>query len=649
LFSSSHKYRIQTAVGCWQTQATMVVFVSSGGSIVAVASSSSSYDLKNAVTSNRLLGLWRMMTGFRLTYLGATLSLALAAMSKTATYLLLRRYVDQVLPQEDFAKLLPWVALGFVGLALFEGTFTFLSGRLAAQTAEGSVLRLRNYLFDHIQRLPFAYHDRIQTGELIQRSTSDVDALRRFFSDQAIGVGRIALLFGINLAVLLVLNWRLALFSVMVVPLVVFISVFFFKRVSTAYEAYQEQEAALSTTLQENLSGVRVVKAFARQAYERDRFEVDNWAKFQRGKQLLKMHALYWPVTDILCAWQMLAGFTVAALMAINGTITVGTYMAYAGMVIWIIWPMRNLGRLIVQMSTGMVSYGRVTEVIAEDREPLTEGSCSPNGNLRGEIVFRDVYFEYDGSNKPVLRDISFRCAPGQAVALLGSTGSGKTSLVNLLPRFYEYVGGSLTLDGVELDAYPREYLRQQIGIVEQEPFLFSRTIRENITYGVGWDVSQAEVETAARAAAIHDVITGFPDGYETLVGERGVTLSGGQKQRVVIARTLLKDPRILILDDATSSVDAETEGAIRAALERLMQGRTTFIIAHRIQSVMIADLILVLDKGRLVQAGSHEELAAQAGMYRQIFDLQTRIEAEVEKEVTSVYQTSKVSSTLEV
>jgi ATP-binding cassette subfamily B protein len=577
-----------------------------------------------------------MMTGFRLKYLGATLSLALAATSKTVTYLLLRHFVDDVLGQGETAGTLLLIALGFVGLALFEGTFTFLSGRLAAQTAEGVVLRLRNYLFDHIQRLSFTYHDHTQTGELVQRSTSDVDALRRFFADQAIGVGRIVLLFAINLTVLLNLNWKLALFSVIVVPLVVLISLFFFKRVSKAYEAYQEQEAALSSTLQENLSGVRVVKAFARQAYERDRFETDNWEKFQRGRRLLMMHSLYWPVTDILCGLQMLAGFFVGALMAINGTITVGTYMAYAGMVIWIIWPMRNLGRLIVQMSTGMVSYGRVTEIIEEEREPLTAGTYSPNGDLRGELVFQDVCFEYDSSS-PVLKEISFRCEPGQALALLGSTGSGKTSLVNLLPRFYEYTGGSLTLDGVELSAYPREYLRQQIGIVEQEPFLFSRTIRENITYGVGRDVSQAEIEAAARAAAIHDVITTFPDGYDTLVGEKGVTLSGGQKQRVVIARTLLSDPRILILDDATSSVDAGTEGAIRAALEGLMHGRTTFIIAHRIQSVMIADLILVLDKGQIVQKGTHQELLAQPGIYREIYDLQTRIDIELEREVASV------------
>lgn len=603
---------------------------------MAIAAPPRAFDLKSTISSNRLLGLWRMMSGFRLAYLGATLSLAVAAVSRTATYLLLRYFIDDVLSRGEFARTLPLVVLGFVGLALFGGVFTFLSGQLAAKTAEGIVLRLRDFLFDHIQRLSFTYHDHIQTGELIQRSTSDVDALRRFFADQAIGLGRIVLLFGINLVALLSLNWRLALLSVVVVPVVVLISVFFFMRVSKAYEAYQEQEATLSTTLQENLTGVRVVKAFARQAYERDRFEQENWEKFLRGRRLLLMHSLYWPVTDILCGLQMLAGFLTGALMAINGTISVGTYMAYAGMVIWIIWPMRNLGRLIVQTSTGLVSYGRVAEIIQEEREPLTEGQHSPKGDLRGEIIFRDLCFEYD-TNSPVLKGISFGCQPGQVVALLGFTGSGKTSLVNLLPRFYEYTSGSVTLDGVELSEYPRYFLRQQIGIVEQEPFLFSRTIRENITYGVGRDVTETEIVAAAQSAAIHDVVAAFPNGYDTLVGEKGVTLSGGQKQRLVIARTLLKNPRILVLDDATSSVDAETEGVIREALERLMQDRTTFIIAHRIQSVMVADLILVLDKGQIVQQGTHEKLLAQPGIYRQIYELQTRVDFELEKEVSGV------------
>ena len=591
------------------------------------------YDLKDAVSENRLVGIWRLMTGFRLTYLWATLSIGLAAIARTASLLLLGAFIDNVLGVVDQADLLPLIALGFVALALMQGLFTFLSGRLAALTAEGVVLRLRNYLFDQIQRLSFSYHAQTSTGELIQRSTSDVDAIRRFFADQAIAVGRILVLFFVNLAALLMLNWQLALLSVVVVPIVVLMSYFFFRRVSKAYEAYQEQDAVVSTTLQENLSGVRVVKAFARQAYERDKFDKDNWEKYLRGRRVLIMHSLFWPVSDILCGFQMLAGFIIGAVMAINGTITVGTYVAYAGMVIWIIWPIRNLGRLIVQMSTGMVSYGRVAKVIAEEREPLDEGTVAPPDCVQGHILFENVGFEYDEEN-PVLKDINFDCQPGQVVALLGPTGSGKTTLVNLLPRFYDYTSGNLTLDGAEIKDYPRHFLRTQIGIVEQEPFLFSRTLRENIAYGAQRDVSDAEIEAAAQAAAIHDSILNFPDGYDTLVGEKGVTLSGGQKQRIAIARTLLKDPCILILDDSTSSVDTETEAKIRGALDYLMQGRTTFIIAHRIQSVMNAGLILVLDHGRIVQRGTHEELLDQEGIYRRIYDMQARIEVELEKEL---------------
>jgi len=595
------------------------------------------YDLKKTVSDKRLVGLWRMLTGFRLAYLGAVLGVGIEAALRTGNYLLLRYFVDDVLGEENLARALPPIAAGFVGLALLRGVFTFLSGRWAAQTAEGIALRMRNYLFDHIQRLSFTYHDQSKTGELIQRATSDLDAVRRFFAEQAIGAGRIVLLFAINFAALLSLNVRLALISIVVVPPVVAMSIFFFKKIASAYEEVQEEEAQLSTTLQENLTGVRVVKAFAQQAFERDKFDRDNHKRFEKGRWLLILHSLFWPSTDILCSAQMLVGYFVGALMALNGTITLGTYMAYVGLVVWIIWPMRNLGRLIVHMSIGLVSWGRVLELIKETREPLEDGRYRPSGGVLGEVAFQDVGFKYDGGDGRVLKDISFHCAPGQAIALLGSTGSGKSSLVNLLPRFYDHTEGSLTLDGVELTEYPRHYLRQQIGIVEQEPFLFSRTVRENITYGVGREVSEEEVETAARAAAIHDVILSFPEGYETLVGEKGVTLSGGQKQRVAIARTLLKDPRILILDDATSSVDTETEGQIRQALQRLMEGRTTFIIAHRIQSVMNADRILVLDEGRIVQRGTHEQLMAQEGIYRQICDMQTRVEDELEREVAYV------------
>jgi ATP-binding cassette subfamily B protein len=592
-------------------------------------------NLQKTISKNRLTGIWRLMRGFRFKYSSAVASLGIAAVAKTTTFLLLRYFVDSYFVTETRTVTLPILALGFLGLAAVEGGFTFLSGVLSSQTSEGITRRLRNYLYDHIQNLTFTYHSKMQTGELIERSTSDVDALRRFFSDQAISVGRIILLFLINFIALLNLNVKLALVSVIVVPFVLVVSIILFKKVSKAYEAYQEQEATLSTTLQENLAGVRVVKAFSRQDYEMEKFEKDNWEKFLRGKKLLIMHSLFWPLSDILCGAQMLAGYFIGATMAINGTITVGTYLAYAGLVVYIIYPLRNLGRIIVQTSTGLVSYGRVMDIIKENREPLDEGDHLPSTSVTGKIEFKKVKFEYE-PNDHTLENITFTVEPGQAIALLGSTGSGKSTLVNLLPRFYEYTGGKIMLDGVELNRYPRKYLRQQIGIVEQEPFLFSRSIRDNITYGVGREVSDAEVESAARAAAIHDVILAFQDGYKTLVGERGVTLSGGQKQRVTIARTILKNPRILILDDSTSSVDTETEAEIREALQNLMKDRTTFIIAHRIQSITDADLILVMDKGRIVQRGKHDQLVSEKGIYQQIFNIQTRIEVELEKELSN-------------
>jgi ATP-binding cassette subfamily B protein len=600
------------------------------------------FDFRKALTKTKLVGMLRMMTGFRSAYVAANLALAISSLAKTATYLLLRNFADTILGNNaPFAgtleRTLILIALGFIGLAIVEGGYSFLSGRLAAFSAEGITRRLRNFLFDHIQRLSFAYHSKTPTGDLIERVTSDVDSVRSFFNEQAIGVGRIVLLFIINFIAIGQLNWKLALVSIIVIPFILAISVWFFKKVTKVYEKYQEQEAILSTTLQENLTGVRVVKAFARQEYEKDKFEKDNWEKYQRGKTLLRMHSLFWPLSDIACGLQMLGGFIFAAILAIHGEITVGTYPAYVGLVVLLIWPMRNLGRIIVNTSTGLVSYERLMAIVKQEREPLIDGILQVQGPVRGEVVFENVSFQYEDGGSEALKDVSFHILPGQAVALLGSTGSGKTTLVNLLPRFHEYTGGRILLDGKELKDYSRQTLRQQIGIVEQEPFLFSRSVGENIAYGVGRDVSQDEIEKAAKAAAVHEVIRSFPDGYKTLVGEKGVTLSGGQKQRVAIARTLLKNPRILILDDSTSSVDTETEAEIRGALIGLMEDRTTFIIAHRIQSVMNADLILVMDKGEIIQMGCHAALVARDGMYRQIYNIQTRIDEELKEEIASV------------
>ena len=593
-------------------------------------------DLSKTISKNRMLGLWRMMKGYRWLYLGATATLAVSTIARTEVYLVLQKFIDNVIIGGNYGRDMLIAILSFFGLAFLQGIFSFLSGWMASKTAESITRRLRNYIFDHLQRLPYAYHAEAKTGDLISRSTSDVDAINRFYSEQAIGIGRILLMFVVNFIALMELNQKLALISVVAIPVIIGTSIFFFSKVSKAYEKYQEQEATLSSRLQENLTGIRVVKAFARQGYESYKFDRENWEKFRLGKKLLTIHSLFWPVSDLICGAQMLTSFFMGAMMAVNGEITVGTYIAFASLVVWIIWPMRGLGRLIVQTSTGLVSYKRVAHILEQNRESLTEGSYEPEGNVKGEIVFDHVNFEYE-ENNPVLKDISFTCQAGNIIALLGSTGSGKTSLVNLLPRFYDPTSGVITLDGVDLTTYPRKYLRSQIGIVEQEPFLFSRSIKENITYGVHREVSDEEVIQAAKFAAIHEVIEEFPNGYDTLVGERGVTLSGGQKQRVAIARALLKNPRILILDDSTSSVDTETEAHIRSALERLMEDRTTFIIAHRIQSVMDANLILVFDKGEIVQYGTHEELMEEIGIYREIFDIQTRIEVELEKDIASV------------
>jgi ATP-binding cassette subfamily B protein len=598
------------------------------------------FDLRSHLEERPLLGLWRWMRGFRLTYLLALVSVALGVIARTSTYLLIRYVVDDLIPAPDGLRQLPWAAAGFVGLAAVEGFFSYLRGTLAARTAEGITLRLRVQLYDHLLHLPFAYHDRTSTGDLIQRVTSDVDALRRFFASEAVDVGRILALFFINWAMMLHLSRKLGMLAVIILPFILALSFFFFRRVSRAYEAMQEQEARLSTTLQENLTGQRVVRAFARQDYERKKFYRDNKLRFLRGKRETLMHALYWPFSDLLCMGQTLLVLGVGAVMALRGEITLGTYIAVMGMITWVVWPLRNLGRIIVRISTVFVSYRRVAKVLAAEPEQLEAGDPVLRGKpVRGAITFEGVSFAYPvGEAQPVLHDLTFHVEPGQRVALLGATGSGKTTLVNLLLRFYEPTAGRILLDGRDLRDYPLAALRRQIGIVEQEPFLFSRTIRENLLYGAGREVSEAEMIAAAKAAAIHEVILSFPQGYETMVGEKGVLLSGGQRQRIAIARMLLKDPRILIFDAATSALDAETEAQIEAALERLMAGRTTFIIAHRIRTVMGADLILVLDEGRIVQRGRHEELLAdEEGLYRRIYDVQMSVRASLEAELRAL------------
>lgn len=580
-------------------------------------------------TSGR--GLWFLLKGYKPRFFSALFFQSVAVAAGTAGFFVLRFYVDDVVNTGDWRFPLIYFSLFYIAFALVRGLFSFLTARGTGATAEGIARDLRNSIFDHTQKLSFSYHDKTRTGELIQKSTSDVDTLRRFYSEIVAGLSRILFMFIINLVSIFYLNTKLALLSVIAIPFIAVMSTMFFKRIHNSYESYQEQDGKVSAAVQENLTGVRVVRAFARQDFEKEKFEVDNRKKFVRGKRFLMNHALYWPTSHIICAAQMIFGIAMGALMVINKTLSIGDMVAYIGFLNTIIWPIQQMGRMIAQLSTSWVSYSRVASILLNDQEDLTTGNDEKE--LKGEIEFKDLSFSYDNS-AAVLKNVNLSCKSGESIALLGETGSGKTSLVNLLPGFYSKDEGELKIDGIPIEGYSRHYLRSNIGIVEQEPFLFSTTIKENITYGVKREVSDEEIYEATKAAAIHNSIESFPEGYETMVGEKGVTLSGGQKQRIAIARTILKDPKILILDDSTSAVDAETEDKIRGALNDLMIGRTTFIIAHRIQSLISADQILVFKEGEIIQRGRHAELIEEPGFYKHVFELQNKIEAELEKEL---------------
>lgn len=604
------------------------------------------FDLKQTAHPHRVVALWRLITGYRLAYGIAILSLGLAAVARAGSQFLLRDFVDHGL-MGNGGWSLPVYAAGFVLLGAATGACSFGAGRLAAQAAEGASFRIRSYLYDHMQALPFLFHDNNATGDLLQRATSDVEAVRKLFSNTLLGIGRSCLLIVVFMTGMILLDIRLALWSTVTVPFILAASFRFFPLIRSRYDLAQQQEARLSTRLQENLSGIRVVRAFVRQAYEIRMTERDNRGLKDQGLKLTNLHAAFWSGTDLLVAAQMMLSVYLGTRAVLAGELTLGSYLAIVAMLGQFMWPVRNLGQVITKVSTGWVSYTRIMAVVRQEREAAGERTSRPPQRMEGEVRFERVGFAYQATARvddlepaavarppAVLEDVSFTARPGQVVALLGPTGSGKSTLVSLIPRFYEFTQGRITIDGHDLKALPRGWLRRHIGIVQQDPFLFSTTIRRNMLMGVQGEIDDETLYAAARVAHIHDVVQEFPDGYETIVGEKGVTLSGGQKQRVTITRTLLKNPRILILDDALSSVDVSTEGHIRAALKALMKDRTTFIIGHRIQSIMHADQILVLDKGRIIQHGHHHDLKDRDGLYRDVFRIQSDIESELQDEL---------------
>ena len=486
---------------------------------------------------------------------------------------------------------------------------------------------LRNQFYNSTQRLPFAFHDRSQTGDMMSRATSDITETERFVGMGLMDLTSALLLLGGVIVAMVLESFSLALYALIPLTLLLALTLRFGMVIRPRFKRVQEQMGQLSSTMQESMTGIQVVKAFAREADELRKFNAANEDWFTERFGIIKIWANNWPTFTFILMSSVFLLLLVGGPRAIEGTITIGSLFALLAYVMMLNGPVQRLGFLVNMAATSGASATRVFEIIDTPTEVEEQENAVVLQEAQGAVKFEHVSFGYEGGPR-ALNDINFEVEPGQTVALIGPTGSGKSTITNLIPRFYDPFSGVVRIDGHEVRSLTLDSLRQHIGIVLQDPFLFGVTIAENIAYGKPAATPDAIVD-AAKAARAHDFIMEFPAGYETEVGERGVTLSGGQKQRVAIARALLYAPRILILDDSTSSVDTETEHLIQQALSVLMEGRTTFIIAQRLLTLKNADQIFVLDGGGIVERGRHDALLAAGGLYRQIYDLQLRDQEE--------------------
>ncbi len=524
-------------------------------------------------------------------------------------------------------------AIGLILIfAVIRGFFAFAQAYLSEKLSQSVAFDFRNELFAKIQHLSFSYHDRNQTGQLMIRATDDVDKLRVFIGQGLLIIVQAFVLLIGALTLLALTNWSLTLTVIAILPLALILFMLFGSISQPMFAQVQMKLSALNTVLQENLAGIKVVKAFAREPQEEARFDKAAEILMQQQITLARVFSFLFPFIFLTASLGQAAVIYFGGKQIIVGTLTVGEWQKFSLYLVLVFFPIGQLGFIISQMSQASASATRIFEILDTKNEVADKPDAKPLPPIQGHVEFKNVTFRYFSSSEPVLADISFEATPGQTVALLGSTGSGKTTIINLIPRFYDVSEGKVLIDGFDIRDVQLESLRRQVGIVLQETNLFTGTIRDNIAFGRP-DASDEDVIAAAKAAAAHDFIVSFPEGYNTPVGERGTTLSGGQKQRVAIARALLLDPHILILDDSTSSVDVVTEVQIQQALDRLMQGRTSFVIAQRISTVVSADQILVLDKGRIVARGKHVDLMEQSEIYAEIYRSQLVEDATVVEE----------------
>lgn len=600
----------------------------------------------------KLRGLWDLMEGERLRYGAAIIAMVIASCFLYLVPLVPQLVIDGVIAPDPktasafvtrtvealggitFLRDNLWLAAGaMIFLTVFAGLFTYLRGRWSAAASESIIRRVRDRVYDRLQKLPCRFFDHAETGDLIQRCTSDVETVRKFISSHVVEIGRAMIMLLVPIPLMLMIDVRMTLISLVLMPLVFVFSLIFFIKVKAAFLKADEAEGKLTATLQENLSGIRVVRAFARQDFEQEKFRTVNDVHRQLDYRLYTLMAWYWSSSDLLCFTQkaLVLGFGVYLLAV--GELQVGALYYFITAVTMFLWPIRQMGRILTDMGKAIVAMDRLHHILGEPEE--SEQSRGPGiriSGLSGEIAFSNVTFSH-GEQSPVLENVSFHVPDGSSLAILGPSGSGKSTVVNLLLRLYDADSGSITLGGNELTSLDRQFVRERMSVVMQEPFLYSKSLRENLRLSRP-NANEEEIVEAATIAAIHESITEFANGYDTLVGERGVTLSGGQRQRVAIARALLKEPDVLILDDALSAVDTETESMILDALRQREGRQTTILIAHRVSTVMHADQIIVLENGRIAQHGTHETLLQQPGMYQRLWQIQGDAAAECEEQM---------------
>lgn len=529
--------------------------------------------------------------------------------------------------QDNPGMMLTIAAIAVVVLAAVNIAANYYSKVFSAKGSENFVKGIRDCLYDHIQKLPYSWHVKNQTGDIIQRCTSDVDVVRNFVTNQLMEVFRIIFLILFYMVIMFSMNVKITLIAVSFFPIVILYSGYFFSKIAKHFQEVDEAEGVLSSVVQENLTGVRVVRAFGREAFERDRFDEKNERFAGLWIYLGKFMSLYWSIGDLITGIQILTVICLGVLFTVKGNLTVGEFIAFVSYNSSMAWPVRSLGRIVSEMSKAGVSIDRIAYILDEKEEEDRPGVTKPAINQ--DIVFDHVNFSYEEGG-PVLKDVTFTIPAGKTFAILGNTGSGKSTLVHLLNRLYDLPDGcgTITIGGVDIRDIDRRYLRSQIGMVLQEPFLYSGSIRENV--GITKEESHFEaIREACEIACVDSAIDSFTDGYETIVGERGVTLSGGQKQRVAIARMLVEHTPVMIFDDSLSAVDAQTDAMIRDALKKRMAGTTVILIAHRVTTLMQADCIMVLEDGAVAEMGSHEELMKKKGIYRKIYDIQMNTQAE--------------------